>query len=130
MRFAVVEIDAGGPLVGLLGDGVVDTDLEPVQLLPVHRVPGLGRVVHVLVVHKAEAARLLAGSIQHQIGLLKRAELAELVLEVLLCSLVAEAEHAEAVVRFGRFPVPLGLLQLVGGARAAALARRPRARRT
>ena len=55
--------------MGLVGDAVVDPDLEPLDLGAVHPLLGLLGVLHTLEVNEGETPGPLAWTIQHHVHL-------------------------------------------------------------
>ena len=96
-RLAVMEIDSGCGSVGRLGDAKVNPDLEAGDLGPVHRLPGLLRILESLEVDKRESPGSLGWTIQHNLDLLQFAKSSKLSLQVSLCGGEVETKHSDTV---------------------------------
>ena len=112
-RLAVMEVDPGRGLVGVLGDAEVHSDFKAGYLGSIHRLSRLLRVLDPLEVDESESPGSLGRAVQHHRHLLQLAESAELSLEVPLCGCEVETKHSNAVRRFGIFTIAINLRKIV-----------------
>ena len=92
--------------MGPLRDREVHADRLPVQLLAVHHLPGLGSVLHGVVVDEGEATAAAGVSIQNYLTLLDAPERAEVFLQLPLGGVQGQAEHSQALVGLRSFSLP------------------------
>ena len=96
-RLAVMEVDPGGGSVRRVGDAEVHADLEAGYLRPVHRLPGLLRVLDSLKVNEGKSSGPFGRAVQHDLDFLKFAESAELSLQISLSGGEIESKHPDTV---------------------------------
>ena len=84
--------------MGPLRDGEVNPDRLPVQLLAVHFLPRLRGVIDALEIDESEASAATRVTIQDHLTLLNAAKSAEVLLQLPLGGVQAQAEHAQTLV--------------------------------
>ena len=104
-RGGSAHVHARGGGVRPLSDAKVHPDLAAVHFGPSHRLPRLLRVLHVLVVDEGEATRAAGVTVEDNLDLLHRPELAELRLELPLAGVDAQAEDPDTLAGLGVLPV-------------------------
>jgi len=88
-----------------LRDGEVNPDRLPVQLFAVHLLPRLCGVIDALEVDEGEAPAAARVTVQNHLTLLNAAESGEMLLQLPLGGVEAQAEHAQALVGLRSLPV-------------------------
>ena len=107
-----MEVDPGGGSVRRAGDAEVHADLEAGYLRPVHRLPGLLRVLDSLKVNEGKSSGPFGRAVQHDLDFLKFAESAELSLQISLCGGEIESKHPDTVGWFGILTITINLINM------------------
>ena len=81
-----------------LGDGEVHPDRLPVQLFAIHHLPRLRRIVNRLEIDERESSAAAGVTVQDDLTLLDAAEGAEVLLELPLRGVEAQAKHPETLI--------------------------------
>lgn len=84
--------------MGPLRDGEVNPDRLPVQLFAIHFLPRLCGVIDAFEIDESEASAATRVTIQDHLALLNAAKSAEVLLQLPLGGVQAQAKHAQALV--------------------------------